>query len=89
MLYAVYSIRDAKTGFMAPLVDVNDEAAKRNFYHSVINADSVLRSFAPDFDLYQVATFDSDSGRMEPLTVPMYIASATDAYNAMRGEDSK
>lgn len=90
MLYNVYSIRDSKTGFMSPLVDVNHEAAMRNFFHSVMHADSVLRSFASDFSLYMVAAFDSDSGRMEPCDVPVYIASASDAVTAMlKGDDSQ
>ena len=31
MKYPIYSIRDAKTGFMSPTVDMNDPAAVRNF----------------------------------------------------------
>lgn len=86
MVYNVYSIRDSKTGFMSPLVDVNHEAATRNFHHSVLASDSVLRSFASDFSLYQIGTFDSDSGRITPLDIPLYICYALDAFGPAHDE---
>lgn len=82
MLYNVYSIRDTKTGYMSPLVDVNHAAAVRNFYHSVINADSILRTYSVDFELYHIGGFDSDSGELIPQ-VPEFVASGADAFRNM------
>ena len=34
MKYGIYSIRDARTGFLPPTVDQNDSSAMRNFAHA-------------------------------------------------------
>lgn len=75
MKFGVYSIRDAKTGFLSPAFEVNDQVAMRNFVHAVSNSDSVLFSHARDFDLYKIGTFDSDTGRIMPIEIPVMIIS--------------
>lgn len=75
MIYGIYSIRDAKTGFMTPSIDINSDSAIRNFAFSLIGVPTVISTFAKDFDLYQLGSFDTDSGRLVPLDVPMYIMS--------------
>lgn len=67
MLYGVYAMRDVKTGFMTPSIDVSDESAVRNFTHAVCHSDGVLRSFAQDFSLYKIGEFDSDTAELLPL----------------------
>lgn len=79
MIYSVYAIRDVHTGFMTPTVDVNDQAAIRNFSHAVINSDTVLFSHAKDFALYRLASFDSDSGLFVPEALPQHLYEAADA----------
>lgn len=62
MTYPVYSIRDLKTQFGLPFVEANDPAAIRNFI-AALRMDSGVMSYAPkDFDLYNVGTFDTDTG---------------------------
>lgn len=62
MIFGVYAMRDIKTGFMTPSLDPNDDAAARNFYHAVSQSSGVLFTFASDFSLYRVGSFDSDTG---------------------------
>ena len=62
MKYPMYSIRDAKVGFMTPTIDQNDAAASRNFEHAVLNAASLMNSHPGDYALYRIGEFDTESG---------------------------
>lgn len=75
MMY-VYSIRDARSGFLQPTFELNDAIATRNFQHACMNSDSVLFSHAADFSLYRLGQYDPDSGRITPEDVPIFIADA-------------
>lgn len=86
MIYGVYSIRDVKTGFMTPVIEVSDEAAARNFTHSVLSSDGILRSFAVDFSLYRIGSFDADSGRITPEDIPQLVCQGSSAV-VFRGHD--
>lgn len=87
MTYGVYSIRDVKTGFLTPSVDLNDDSAIRNFYHAVNASDGVLFSFAQDFSLYRVGEFDVDSGRIVPLVPIVQVADGAAARAAAHYEE--
>lgn len=90
MIYGVYSVRDVKTGFMTPTIEVNDASAIRNFSHAVVNSDSILASYASDFALYRIASFDSDSAVIVPESVPfhLYDAAAAIRFFGTSGGDS-
>lgn len=77
MKFNAYSIRDSKTGFLQPTFEVNDQVAMRNFSHAVQNSDSILFTHARDFDLYKIGNFDSDTGRLMPVEVPVLIMSGS------------
>lgn len=62
MRYPMYSIRDAKVGFMTPTIDQNDAAAARNFEHAILNAASLMNSHPGDYALYRIGEFDTESG---------------------------
>ncbi len=65
MIYGVYAVRDWKTGFLSPVVDVNDASASRNFQFAVLRQDDNLFFTNPaDYSLYRVADYDSESGAM-------------------------
>nr|DAU11981.1 MAG TPA: DNA binding protein [Microviridae sp.] len=83
MTYGLYSIKDAKTGFMTPTVDQNDLSALRNFEHAVNRSDSLLNSHPNDFTLCRLASFDTDSGVCDVLAVPFVVA---DASEVLRNE---
>lgn len=87
MVYGVYSIRDVKTGFMTPSMDVNDDSAARNFYHAVVKSEGILFTYSSDFALYKLADFDSDSGSISPLPVPVHIADGSQALAVVRPKE--
>lgn len=84
MIYGVFCIRDAKTGFMTPTVDLNADSAIRNFAHSLLAAPSVVTTFSQDFDLYQLGSFDSQSGDLVPCATPSFVVSGHDALALAR-----
>lgn len=86
MIYGVYSIRDIKTGFMTPTIEVNDDAAARNFYHAVSNSDGILFTYASDFSLYHIGGFDSDDGTLLPQHPPVLVAEGSHALAVLRKE---
>lgn len=75
MKFGMYSIKDAKTGFMTPVVEQNDPAALRNFAHAVNQPESIMHDCPNDFALYKVADFDTDHG-VFPVLSPKNIADA-------------
>jgi hypothetical protein len=77
MKYPVFAIRDSKVGFMAPTVEQNAPAAVRNFEHAVLNSASLMNSHPGDYDLYEIGSFDSDSGELEK-SMPKHLCSAAD-----------
>lgn len=86
MKYGLYSIRDIKTGFMTPVMESNDAAATRNFYHSVQNSQGILFTFAQDFTLYRIAEFDAETGQIVPLVPIIQVADGAAAVQALRKE---
>lgn len=80
MVYPVFSIRDCKTGFMAPTIDLNPGAAARAFLHSVSRSTDVMASNPADFALYHVADFDTDSGALTPVVPCVHIVDASAAF---------
>jgi hypothetical protein len=60
MILNMYSIKDAKTGYMTPVLEQNDAAALRNFAHAVNQPDSIMHDCPNDFALFLVAKFDTE-----------------------------
>lgn len=85
MIYGLYAMRDSRTGFMSPVIEANDDAAIRNFAHTVRQSDGILSTFCQDFSLFRLGDFDADTGRVAPL-VP--IVQLADGAAVMRGVDS-
>lgn len=73
MKYPVYSIRDKATAFMAPMVDVNEQSAIRNFAQAVNSGNGSLAFQPGDFDLYKVAEFDDQKGTLFPIEPIQFI----------------
>lgn len=76
MKYGVYVVRDIKTCFMTPTIDLNDLSAKRNFEHACMNEDSLMHSHPEDYQLFRIGTYLSDDGVIDSLDVPELIADA-------------
>lgn len=77
MRYSVFCVRDFKTGFLTPTIELNEASAVRNFEHAVLrNEDSLFFSHPEDYALYDLALFDSDSGEIISDGLPRQIITA-------------
>lgn len=79
----VYSVFDELSGFMGPVVDINDSVATRNFSYMISNSKEYAAN-AKDYSLYFVGEFDEKTGLMSPCTPPKLLMRASDCIN---GED--
>lgn len=71
MIYGVYSIFDSAAGvFTAPTIDISDASAVRSFQQALANSGSIMNFKPDDFSLYQVGTFDVESGYVDALVPP-------------------
>lgn len=67
MIHPIYAIRDIKTGFLMPNVDINDASAIRNFEHAVLNnRDSLFFSHPEDYVLFCIGEYDTETGVLSP-----------------------
>lgn len=72
MIYSIYSIQDALTGFNAPTLQANDAAAMRSF------AEVFKEVYSPsDYSLWKIGQFDTNTGELVP-EVPVIVCRATD-----------
>lgn len=76
MKFGVYAIEDSKTTFMAPMVDINDASAMRNFENAVRQADGLLNSHPADFAFYRIGYFDNESGELIPESPLRFLCDA-------------
>lgn len=77
MIYGIYSIRDAKTGFLNITLDQSDAAAIRGFEHATRNADSLFFTHPSDYSLFKIGEFNTDTGVITSC-VPEVLVHATD-----------
>lgn len=76
MKYPVYCIRDTKVGFDPQfIVQANELAAVRGFEFVMSNDQALQGKFPADYELYQIADFDTDSGVMNGIVPPKFIVS--------------
>lgn len=84
MRYLVVSVRDLKTGFLQPTVDLNEASAVRNFEHAVLrNDDSLFFSHPEDYALYDLGLFDTDTGELISDGLPRQIITADQVIQAV------
>lgn len=78
MLYSLYSIRDNKSDFYAPRIEINQASAVRNFAQ-MVNTSGTLLNFSPsDFVLYEIGQFDSEKGILISFDVAKFVISGSD-----------
>lgn len=65
MKYGIYAIKDVKVGFMQPFIQVNDGVAVREFRNIVNSSNSVVSANYTDMELYQLGTYNQDTGLIE------------------------
>ncbi len=81
MKLGVYSIRDNLTGFLTPVVEQNDNSARRNFEHAIAQPQSLMNSHVSDYDLYKIGLFDTDTGLIENIS-PIELVVSGGSVNA-------
>jgi hypothetical protein len=65
----VFAVYDVKAGYYAtPFMLRSQGEALRGFQNECNNPQSMLNSHPADFELFQLGTFDQDSGGIEPMT---------------------
>lgn len=79
MIYGVYAIYDSAAHvFTAPTIDISDASAVRSFKQAIANSGSVMNFKPDDFSLYQVGSFDVETGEIEPFTPPSRLIIGSD-----------
>lgn len=90
MIYGVYSIFDSATGlFLEPSIGVSDGAAVRAFMQALANSGSIMNFKPDDFSLYQVGTFDVETGKLEPFVPPSRLIVGSGFLNGDDGDYRK
>lgn len=87
MKLKIYAIRDLKTCFMTPVVEMNDPSAVRNFEHAVLEGNSLMHSHPGDYALYALGTYDNETGKLECWPAPVQVADASSILLGSRGAD--
>lgn len=80
MIYYLYAIRDKYRGFMQPAMDVDDNAAKREFSFAINNNPGIMNFNPADFDFYKIGEFDNASGEVKSI-VPEFICNGVNVFN--------
>lgn len=77
MKYGIYVIRDQRTSFLTPTVDMNDATAMRNFEHAIQDKNSLFFTHVEDYSLYRIGTYDSDTGSIDPEMATLIVDGKT------------
>lgn len=75
MIMNMYSIKDAKSDFGAPVPIQDNEMAKR-WFDNQVKTTPFLNNYPEDFALYNLGTFDTETGKIEPIPFPEEIMHA-------------
>lgn len=76
MVTKIYAFRDTKIGFMQPFLQQNEAVAMRTLKIAVNDENSQIKAMAEDIQLYQLGTFDDESGEIKPEV--KFVANAID-----------
>lgn len=73
----LYAIKDIKSGFSDPCVQVNDAVAGRGFERSVPDLADRLGVPVSDLQLWRIGCYDVDSGQLVPENPVLLIDGAS------------
>lgn len=77
MIYNLYSIRDKKSEFAAP-VPVRDNDQAMRWFDNQIKTNAFMTEYKDDFELYKVGTFDTETGKADKVELVEYIMSGSE-----------
>lgn len=66
MIYKVYAIKDELVGFGSIMVEQNEASAVRGFSYACKKADTLMAENKKDYTLYELGTYDTEKGVIEP-----------------------
>lgn len=76
MITKAFSIRDVKAGtYNPPFFQYTPGMAERAVKHMMKDPGSMLGTYPSDFELFEVGSFDDESGRVETLQTPKFLVS--------------
>ena len=79
MTQKLFAIRDAKGEIYGPpMVNLTNGEAERHFVMMINDEKSMLSKYPEDFDLYFLGSYDTGTGKLEPLDSPLHICKAID-----------
>lgn len=79
MIYGMYSVYDkAAHLFLSPAIDVNDDVAMRGFEQMLTVNNSAMQFRPDDYELYQIGTFDPETGYVSAMVPPSRLYCGSD-----------
>lgn len=87
MILRMYALRDdVSRSYLAPSLNSNDEAAKRDLAIAVAGSASAPLGFQPrDFRLFCISTYDTDTGVIVPVYPQEFVCCAADLVGDSNG----
>lgn len=77
MLTKMYSIRDQKAEvYNTPFFSRTHGDAERTLVRLANDPQSMIAQFPLDYDLYYLGDYDTDTGKLTPVSAPQHIAQA-------------
>lgn len=74
----IFSIYDAKAKFFTQTIaDKNSASAERNFKTAVNNKDTDFSRYPEDYQLFELGSFDNETGILSPHSVPILVCNAS------------
>lgn len=75
MIFNLYSIKDKKSDFAAP-VPIKDDDLARRWFDNQVKTNAFMSEYPEDFELYNIGTFDAETGKVGDIPFPEMIISA-------------
>lgn len=84
MKTGIYAFKDTKIGFMQPFLQQNQSVAVRTLRMAANDEHSQIKNMAEDIQLYQLGTYDDETGEIVPIV--KFIANAIDFKEMKNGD---
>ena len=76
----LFSVFDSKLGtWMAPMMFAHYGQAERTLKDIASDSGSLMNKYPEDFTLFEIGSFDCDSGLLESLPAPLQVMKGIDA----------
>lgn len=78
MVHKLYALKDTKSSFFnLPWSYMSEPEAVRNMHRLVNDPQTMVHAYPEDYDLYEIGTYDQQTGQICPLETPRHIVKAT------------